>query len=89
VVALTRPRSRPDVTGPDHALADLERNLAAVISDGQGLGYFRDDADPSLVARQGVLLCVGFLAVEGRLTDPDLDAWSREVGETLVRRLAW
>lgn len=70
-------------------LHELEQRLAAVISEGQGLGYFRDDTDPGLVARQGVVLCVGFLALRHRLNDPDWEAWKREVGETLVRRLAW
>jgi len=89
VASFVHAGSRREAVAPGQVLLDLERNLASVISKGQGLGYFRDDADPHVVARQGVVLCVGFLAVEHRFTDPDLQAWGREVGETMVRRLAW
>lgn len=69
-------------------IADVIRQVAAAISRGQGLGYFRDDVDPESVARQTLVWCVGFLAVRRHL-DASTDGWVREVGDTLLRATAW
>lgn len=71
------------------ALTSLEAHLTVPVSAGQGLGYFRDDVDPGLIARQGLVLATGFLAMRSRLRDTDRDRWVREAGEMLVRMLAW
>ncbi len=64
-----------------------------MISEGQGLGYFRDDADPEAVARQGVVLLLGYFALEGALTDDRSDRhradWLDSVVDLLIRGLAW
>ncbi len=67
-----------------HALSDL----AAAVSDGQGMGYFRDDVDPAAVARQALVSCVGFLAVRRHL-EADTTTWLRDVSETLLRASRW
>ena len=67
--------------------------LSAVISKGQGLGYFRDDADPLAMARHAVVLAIGYLGIvrsatapEGGLVEPD---WIAGAIELLMRGLAW
>lgn len=88
--ALVRPPGIGGAGGDaERALGALEEGIAGRISEGQGLGYFRDDADPAVIGRQAVVLCAGFLALEYRLRDPDREEWVREVCETLVRVLAW
>lgn len=71
------------------ALATLEDDLARVISDGQGLGYFRDDVVPATAARQALALCIGYLALEPRLRSPDRARWLDETTAALLRILAW
>jgi hypothetical protein len=64
-----------------------------VISDGQGLGYFRDDVDPDLGALQALILCAGFLGVGSALGDTRDDArhaqWAESVSDLLTKGLAW
>ena len=67
-----------------HAL----RDLAAAVSQGQGMGYFRDDVNPDSVARQALVSCIGFLAVRRHL-DADAATWLRDVSETLLRASRW
>lgn len=74
-------------------IRELVHQLARTISDGQGLGYFRDDADPDLTARQGVVLLVGYLALEDAV-QPDAgpesrDRWLDGVSQLLLRSLSW
>lgn len=94
--------SRPEVVallvergpGPDAGvsgravIARAQRDAAAALSRGQGLGHFRDDLDPESVARLAVVLCLGYLALAPHL-DAGIDDWSREVCDLLVRVTAW
>ncbi len=67
--------------------------ISGVISKGQGLGYFRDDADPTAVARHAVVLAIGYLGIlrsaadaDGGAAEPD---WIGGATELLMRGLAW
>lgn len=95
---------RPDLTrlvvaSPDgngsarDPVRTLVAELAATISDGQGLGYFRDDADPQLAAQQAVVLLVGYLAMRHAVEpaeDPrGRDRWLDGVCDLLLRSLSW
>lgn len=67
-------------------------DLGAAISEGQGLGYFRDDVDPDLAARQGVALVLGYLAFEGATSGPvhaHRAEWLERSCELIVRSLSW
>ncbi len=83
----------PAPPAPNSAIRTFIQQLAHVISEGQGLGYFRDDADPEAVARQGVVLLLGYFALEGALTDDGADRhradWLESVVDLLIRGLAW
>jgi AcrR family transcriptional regulator len=68
-------------------LAAIERPVRTAISAGQGLGYFRDSADPDRVARQAVVLCAGWHAMNGAAGPRD--AWLDGAVDTLLRTLAW
>lgn len=75
-------------------MTQLARDLKEVVSRGQGLGYFRDDADPELAAQQAVVLCAGYLGLDRERTqDPTNPAmherWPTAVAELLARGLAW
>ena len=69
------------------ALRDRVRSL---ISEGQMIGYFRDDADPDFVSRQVVSLIVGF-----QVTAPAFegaggrDEWIRDTAEQVRSWIAW
>lgn len=71
----------------------LMRDVRRVISDGQGLGYFRDDVDPDLAALQALVLCAGFLGIGSALGDAPDDArharWAESVSDLLTKGLAW
>ncbi len=83
----------PAAPAPNGAIRTFIQQLAHVISEGQGLGYFRDDADPEAVARQGVVLLLGYFALEGALTYDRADRhradWLDSVVDLLIRGLAW
>lgn len=68
--------------------AGLIEALGSLVSAGQGLGYFRDDVDPALIARQAIVLSVGFFALASHVAT-DADAWRRAAGDTLLRAIAW
>jgi TetR/AcrR family transcriptional regulator len=69
-------------------VAHAVRDVAAAVSRGQGLGYFRDDVDPVRIARQALAACLGFLAARRHL-DGDADSWVRDLADTLLRATAW
>ncbi len=83
----------PAPPAPNGVIRTFIQQLTHVISEGQGLGYFRDDADPEGVARQGVVLLLGYFALEGALTDDRADRhraeWLDSVVDLLIRGLAW
>jgi len=90
IVALVVERG-PSTDAAPHArawIAQATREIATAVSRGQGMGYFRDDADPESVARQALVSCLGFLAVRRHL-DVSAEVWVREVGDTLLRATAW
>jgi TetR/AcrR family transcriptional regulator len=70
-----------------HAFEDL----AGVISEGQGMGYFGDRVDPAEAAGKGVVLCAGYLALEPCLPPAarSRGTWSTEVSALLLRTLEW
>jgi len=65
--------------------------IASTISEGQGLGFFRDDADPQLAARQAVTLILGYSAL-GPIMDKDGESapiWLDGAAELLLGSLVW
>lgn len=79
--------------GAAEAARKLMSEVRRVISNGQGLGYFRDDVDPDLAALQALILCAGFLAIGSALGDAPDDArhlrWAESVSNLLTKGLAW
>lgn len=75
------------------ALQGLIRELSATISDGQGIGYFRDDAEPDVAARQAAVLVLGYLALEPALESAgdaaSREAWVDDVIRLVTRGLTW
>jgi TetR/AcrR family transcriptional regulator len=69
-------------------LSNAEADVAAAVSRGQGMGYFRDDADPDTVARQVVVLCVGALALHDHL-GLDTGEWVRGASDMVLRTAVW
>ncbi len=65
--------------------------IRRAIAEGQGLGYFRDDADPELAAAQALTLCLGHLALRGvwvgSIASPG--EWTSATRDLLARGLAW
>ena len=67
------------------------RRVASTVSEGQGLGFFRDDIDPILAARQAVTLLVGYLALQ-HVIDPrgqSADRWLESASQLLLDLLTW
>ncbi len=72
----------------------LSQRIAAEVSRGQGLGFFRDDADPEDCGRNAAVLLLGWVALDGVLAsdtkvssaDP---AWVDSVIALLGRSLTW
>lgn len=59
---------------------------------GQGRGQIRDDLDPDYVARQIILLLVGYFLFEPVMFDPDSEAreaWFQRTWSLLNRWLTW
>jgi TetR/AcrR family transcriptional regulator len=74
-------------------LRELARTLAAEISAGQGLGFFRDDADPVLVATQALTLVFGFVLLDfpsrGDGRHEGRHHWDAEAADWVIRTLSW
>jgi TetR/AcrR family transcriptional regulator len=67
------------------------RTIAATISEGQGLGFFRDDIDPLLAARQAMVLLAGYVALQP-IMDSDwssAEEWFEAATQLLLRSLTW
>lgn len=87
-VALADPAA---AEGQSSAAAWVERttaHVAAILSSGQGLGHFRDDIEPEMLARQLVVLCVGYAALRPRPPVPPGD-WAEGVVATVLRAASW
>ncbi len=65
--------------------------IASTISEGQGLGFFRDDTNPQLAARQAVTLLLGYFAL-APIMDRDGEsaaAWLGGATMLLLGSLVW
>ena len=69
----------------------LQERIRGIVSEGQGLGFFRDDVDPSRTAQHAVVLVLGYFALEPLFDDqsrPRSD-WIDSVAALLVGSLTW
>ncbi len=82
----------PDGEFPQ-GMNELVRQVAAEVSQGQGLGYFRDDADPDTCGRHAAVLLLGWVALDGVIGDTESaaaePAWIASVSDLLDRSLTW
>lgn len=66
--------------------------LSNSISRGQSLGHYRDDVDPDFVARQAIVILVGYFALAGSLySEPvhDRSVWLKATTSMLGSWLSW
>jgi AcrR family transcriptional regulator len=74
-------------------ISDLRQRISAIVTRGQGLGYFRDDADPDTTARQAVGLILGRIclehAVETTEKEDPSEIPTQGICEMLLRYLEW
>lgn len=78
----------PGAHGAAVVAEPLERLTATIrqlVSEGQGLGYVRDDVDPNVIARLILATTVGCLALEGSQATELRDA----AIDLVTRSLAW
>lgn len=76
----------------EEPLARVLKDLRDLVSEGQGLGFFRDDADPDLAAEQALVLVLGYLALQHvlpRTTAGERSTWKAGLGDLLNRALSW
>jgi TetR/AcrR family transcriptional regulator len=76
------------------AAQELVGRVAAEVSRGQGLGYFRDDIDPEDCGRQAAVLLLGWVALGDALlanAEPQAaePAWIDSVISLISRLLTW
>jgi len=75
------------------AVRDFQSRMRDLITQGQGHGYFRDDADPDRMARQGVVLALGYFMLEPILEGPPdpgrASQWRDGAADLLLRALTW
>jgi TetR/AcrR family transcriptional regulator len=89
---LQREGDAETATDAGRLMSELAEELGQEISRGQGLGYYRDDADPGLLGRQAVALLVGWGVLQGARggqTDGDVTGWADATAGLLGRALAW
>lgn len=70
-------------------LEEAARTIGTTISRGQGMGYFRDDLDPKVAARQALVLLAGFHVLAPSLDDGDAADWGAAATDLLLRAFAW
>lgn len=80
--------------GAREALLQVRDRISAVVSEGQGLGYFRDQLDPGLFAEQALALAIGAAALTGAQDSAPPDfvrrgEWKRAATAGLLRSVAW
>ncbi|UCG86232.1 MAG: TetR/AcrR family transcriptional regulator [Gemmatimonadota bacterium] len=77
----------------DTITSELCARLSAIVSQGQGVGYFRDDADPDTIARQAVSLILGQLCLDSVAGTPHQEPSGRnpadDICDILLRYLEW
>lgn len=71
------------------ALGFAADRIAALVSSGQGLGYVRDDVEPSAAARQILATALGYVSLDGVLGEPRASGDHSAPIELLLRPLAW
>jgi len=82
----------PGAAAATQALGDLGTEIGREISRGQGLGYYRDDADPAFLGQQAIALLVGWTVLHGSsdgATGLDAEAWAGATAALLSRSLSW
>ena len=71
-------------------VAELEDRFSRIVSNGQGLGYFREDTDPHVIAHHAVGLLLGHLCLNAltgkKATDPRV---ADQCCDLLLRGLEW
>lgn len=73
-------------------VTDVIPDIRTAVIVGQGRGQIRDDLDPDYVARQIILLLVGYFLFEPVMFDPDSEAreaWFQRTWSLLNRWLTW
>ena len=85
-----RRESKSAVNLAHRTASDLVATIRDVVSEGQGLGYFRDDIDPMSLARHSIALVLGHHALSS-LTDQaaSCQELSDQITDWLLRSLAW
>ncbi len=80
-----------DVRAGNAAFVALREPIRQVVREGQGLGFFRDDADPELTAEHALCAIIGYLALglEERRGGPSRGAWCDKLADALIRSLGW
>jgi TetR/AcrR family transcriptional regulator len=81
---------QPVSQGPIRAFQMRIRDLVAA---GQGVGHYRDNVDPDQVARQAVVLALGYFALRPLLDGPPVPGravqWRDGAVDVLLRGLSW
>ena len=81
--------------GPAEDLAssivvELEDRFSRIVSYGQGHGYFRDDADPDVIAHHAVVLLLGHLCLDALTGKQAADLGvADQCCDLLLRGLEW
>jgi len=81
--------------GPAEYLAssivvELEDRFSRIVSYGQGHGYFRDDADPDVIAHHAVVLLLGHLCLDALTGKQAADLGvADQCCDLLLRGLEW
>lgn len=84
-----------DASDAQAPVSALEERIRGIVSEGQGLGFFRDDVDPAKTALHAVVLLMGYLALEPLLGQASSapatagDEWIASVTDLLVGFLTW
>ncbi|MFQ5702798.1 MAG: TetR/AcrR family transcriptional regulator [Gemmatimonadales bacterium] len=75
----------------DRTIAQVTSLVCDIVSQGQGLGYFRDDLDPSVMARHTIALVLGHLALESAHGAPSTTPGelSTQIADHLLQTLTW
>ena len=77
---------------PDRTIPLMVDEIRTIISQGQGLGFFRDDMDPDVAARQALVLTLGYLGLEPALGINEKaarPAWRDATADLLIRAISW
>jgi TetR/AcrR family transcriptional regulator len=88
--ALADPESHVGGRAPgSHFLEQAIGLISTAISRGQGMGYFRDDLDPHLAAKQAMVLLAGVHVLAPSLEGADPGSWGPATADLLLRAFAW